>query len=97
MKGAYACGQAIKTNFLLLKGEWWESIDKGFSLFQDIVGKFTSQTSVTLVDSLVKSYLLGIENVTAIKSFESKLENRTYSFTATVITPFGNVTVAKTF
>ncbi len=95
--GAFAVAQAIKTRLSLLKSEWWENQELGFPLFQNIIGKFTSQVSVDWVDSYIKSYILDTPNVTSIKDFNSTFENRTYSFTATVTTPSGNVTVAKTF
>lgn len=97
--GTYAVAQAVKTNLLLLQGEWWEDIENGLPLFQRIIGQRFSQQNIDIVDSFIKERIITTENVTGISDFQSSYspETREYYFESTVQTPFGNVVVAKTF
>lgn len=92
--GTYAVAQAIKTRLKLLKGEWWENTSEGLPLFQNILGSPGDQDNLYLVDSLIKERIIGTENVKSIESFSSEYINRHYTFSCTVNTKFGEVTVS---
>lgn len=97
--GTYAVAQAIKTRLMLLQGEWWEDLQNGLPLFQQIIGQPGSQQNIDIVDSLIKERIAGTENVTSISDFTNSYESatRSYSFQCKVQTPFGDAVVAKTF
>ncbi|NOU95584.1 hypothetical protein GC093_20460 [Paenibacillus sp. LMG 31456] len=90
ISGVSAVAQALKTNLLLLQGEWWESIDKGLPLFQNILGQPGTPANVQATDLLVKEAIANTPGVTIIKNFKSIYENRTYSLSCTVNTQNGN-------
>lgn len=95
--GTLAVSQAIKTNLLLLYGEWWEDIDKGLPLFLHILGQAGMPQNVQAADLLVRDVISNTPGVTNIKKFTSTYENRTYSLTCTVETQYGDATVEVTF
>jgi hypothetical protein len=95
--GTYAVSQAIKTRLALLKNEWWEDLDSGLPLFQNILGQPGTSKNLLLVDSLIKKTIAETQDVINIKSFESSYENRKYSFSCTVETKYGDATVSKSF
>jgi hypothetical protein len=93
ISGALAVSQAVKTNLLLLYGEWWESIDKGLPLFQNILGSPGTPENSQATDLLIQGVILNTPGVLSIKSFRSTYGNRTYTLYCTVETQYGDVTV----
>lgn len=97
IEGTLAVSQAIKTNLLLLFGEWWESINQGLPLFQNILGQPGTPENVQAIDLLVQANISSTPGVLNIKNFESTYEDRTYSLTCTVETQYGDATVEVIF
>lgn len=95
--GLAAVGQAMKTRLLLLKAEWWENTEDGLPLFEQILGQPGLNGNLTIADSLIKQRILGTTDVISIESFSSTYENRSYSFTATINTKYGTLTLPLTF
>lgn len=91
--GKYAVAQAIQTNLKLLQGEWWENTKKGLPLFQKILGQSGSYENIQLADQQIKNIIIGTQDVLSIDKFESKFENREYSFFSKVSTKYGSITV----
>lgn len=93
-----AVSQAIKTNLLLLKNEWWEDTSKGLPLFQNILVSNGSKNSIEIADLLIKDNILSTLNVNKIIDFESNFDVRTRTYTITkceVSTSFGNITLSN--
>lgn len=92
-QNAEAVGQAVKTRLLLLKGEWWENIEDGLPLFQNILGARTKD--IDGVDLIIRDRILGTQGVTNIKFYESNLDNTTRIFyvNAEIETIYGNTEV----
>lgn len=91
--GIYAVAQAIKTRLKLLKGEWWENIEEGTPLFQEILGASASPDRQMIVDSIIKDRIIKTKDVLGIKEFSSEFKNREYSFSCTAITRYGDIDV----
>lgn len=91
--GIHAVAQAIRTRLLLLKGEWWEDLEDGLPLFQDILGRAGTGERLLLVDSIIKERIVKTKNVINIESFSSSYEQRKYSVQAIVNTRFGKLTL----
>lgn len=87
--------QAINTNLKLLKGEWWENIDEGFPLFQNVLANSGSSDHIKAVDILVKERILSTEGVKEIVGFNSVFVNRRYSASCSVKTKFGVIAQAE--
>lgn len=88
-----AVSQAIRTNLLLLLGEWWEDTDKGLPLFQNIVGAAGTPDSQQAADLIVQGAITGTPGVTSIKEFSSSYANRTYSLQCRVDTVYGEASL----
>lgn len=91
--GVYAVSQAIRTRLLLLKGEWWENLEAGTALYQEILGKTGSENRIMIADSIIKDRIANTKDVLSIKNFSSSLVNRQYSFSCLVITKYGEITL----
>lgn len=86
--------QAINTKLLLLKAEWWEDVDIGLPLFQQILGATGSYSDLLkTTDLFVQEEILEVEQVTGIEEFESSYSEGTYSFSCTVNTVYGEATL----
>jgi hypothetical protein len=82
----------------LLKGEWFEDTGEGLPLFQQILRVQPTDANLTIIDSLIKSRILGTTDVTGIESFLSDYDSseRRYSYSAIVNTKYGVVPVSDT-
>lgn len=89
--GTDAVAQAIYTSLKLLAGEWWEDTSIGFPLFQHVIGSPGTPEQKTAADMLVQEAILGVANVQTISAFASTLASRTYAFSATIQTTFGEL------
>lgn len=90
LEGAEAVAQAVKTNLLLLYGEWWENTTEGLPLFQNILGQPGTPGNLQAVDLLVRARIAKTSGVKRIKSFSSSYENRKYSLNVTITTSSGD-------
>lgn len=85
-----AVAQAIKTNLLLLQGEWWEDTSAGLPLFQNILGQSGTPDHLNAADLLIKERILSTKGVAEIQSFQSSYVNRRYVISGcTVLTNMG--------
>jgi hypothetical protein len=94
--GSDAVAQAIQTRLLLLRSEWWEDLDDGLPLFQQILNTKNTTQGLSVVDSIIKERILGTPNVLSIQEYTSSYEDRRYSFDCKVNTKFGTIAVSNT-
>lgn len=85
---AAAVGQAIYTRLKLLQGEWWEQLDDGLPLFQNILGTRGHPDNLNAIDLLVQARIIETPHVSQITDFQSNYESRTYFFECNVETDF---------
>jgi hypothetical protein len=85
IKDTDAVVQAIKTNLLLLEGEWWEDISEGLPLFQSLLGQSGTQEHLDAADLLIKERILSTQGVSQIQDFQSSYENRRYTISKCVV------------
>lgn len=88
-----AVAQIIKSRLLLFYGEWWEDRKLGLPMWQSILGVSGNQRVV--VDHLIYEVIAGTPNVSGVTNLTSTIENREYTFTATVGTDFGTIVVSN--
>lgn len=86
-----AVNQAVQTRLLLLQGEWWENLNEGTPLFQQILGIIKQKAGSQSLASLALSarisgtpFVTAVQNVTAVVDATRKL-----SFSAKIQTIFG--------
>lgn len=98
-KNADAVGQAVKTRLLLLYGEWWEDLENGTPLFEGILGRTLTDDSLRAVDLIIKDRVLGVEGVSAIKTYNSSIDRRKriYSIEMEIETIYGETYVSLDF
>ncbi|EHL08968.1 hypothetical protein HMPREF0322_00391 [Desulfitobacterium hafniense DP7] len=84
--GSEAVAQAILTNLKLLQAEWWEDVEAGLPLFQNILGQSGSKTNLDSVDLIIRDRILATQGVKAIEEFSSSYEKRSYRFSCRVST-----------
>jgi hypothetical protein len=90
-----AVAQAIKTRLLLFQGEWWENLNEGTPMFQQIIGQRASKNGQQIMALALANRVAGTPYVSAVEdvaiSFDEK--TRSFSFRCTAQTSFGTVPV----
>lgn len=90
-----ACAQAILTNLNLFQGEWWENLNEGTPMFQEIINQRATpngqQIMALALAQRIRStpYVSGVENMQT--SFDAK--SRKFSFSCIAKTSFGSLNV----
>ena len=90
-----AVAQAIDTRLLLFQGEWWENLNEGTPMFQQIIGQRATPNGLQIMAMALSAriagtpYVSGVEN--AVVTFD-KIK-RAFIFSCTAHTSFGNVPV----
>lgn len=89
----YAVAQLIDTSLLLFQGEWWNQLSAGFPLFQQVLGQSGVGNNPQIVALLIQQTILSVPYVQSIANVAYKYTqvDRSFSYTCTVITPFGNL------
>lgn len=92
-----AVAQIIQTRLKFLQGEWWEDRSQGTPLFQSMLGNSGSPKSQQAILALLQQRITGTPYVTGIVSASVTWNagTRSFGFTTTVSTSFGNVTVTN--
>ena len=89
--GKEAVAQAIQTRISLLYGQWWENVEDGLLLFENILG--VSGSHQESIDMLLTERILNTKHVKEIKRYESTFVNRIYTAVCVVETVYGEVSV----
>ena len=79
----------------MLYAEWWEDLEDGLPLWEQILGTSGSDENRQAVDIIIRDRISGTEGVQAVTAFESSFERRYYKFTATVETIYGTLTFSS--
>lgn len=87
-----AVAQILATRLKFLEGEWFENTADGTPLFQSLLGR---PTTVQAVQLILRQRILGTPYVTGINSFFVNQTGRVFTFSATVQTQFGPITVSN--
>lgn len=95
LSDAAAVAQAVRTNLLLLKGEWWENTAEGLPLFQSILGQPGVPDNIKAADLIIKDRIQSTLGVAAVQSFSSTYASRQYSVSSTIITNTGETAVVE--
>ena len=91
LTGSDAVLQAIKTKILLLKGEFWEDLEDGTPLFDDILKKRSDDAARNAIDIVIKNRIMEVEGTTSVNNFVSEIRNRRYIATINVQTIYGEL------
>lgn len=89
-----AVTQAIDTRLKLLQGEWWENLNEGLPLFQQILGVSRKKGSQDLASLSIIARIKGTPFVSSVVNVNSSLDaTRKLNFSAVAQTSFGSVPV----
>lgn len=93
--GLAAVRQAIQTKLNMLQGEWWESLNDGLPLFQQILGVSGTVKEISVIDLTIKSRIMEVSGVTGFSYFKSNFDYPTRKYVAVVRvnTIYGSVEV----
>lgn len=82
--------QAIKTSLLLLKGEWWEDVNRGLPLFESILGQPGTPENIQAIDLVIRDQIANVEGVIDIKNYSGTYNSsREYAISCQVETVYG--------
>src|ERR1700744_5567744 len=93
LSDADAVAQIIRTRLLLLEGEWWENLDEGLPLWQNILTY--GANNLAALDLFIQDRISGAPYVTRVSNVQSSIVNRRLSYSATVQTDFGPITITN--
>jgi hypothetical protein len=65
LTGAQACAQAILTRLNLFFGTWWENLNIGLPVFQQILGQLGSSSGIKAMSLLAQQNVQGAPYVTS--------------------------------
>ena len=90
IKDADSIGQAIKTRLLFLYGEWWEDREKGFPLFQSVIGKRGTAENLHTAELLILETIKNTPGVTGVNDITVCFDSirRAFSYRASVQTVY---------
>lgn len=90
-----AINQAIQTRLLFFQGEWFENLNDGTPMFQQILGIRRTVNNQELAALALTQRILGTPYVSAVINVSSQINdaNRQMSYSATAQTSFGKGTV----
>lgn len=91
--GTVAVAQAVKTRLLLLQGEWWEDLENGLPLFQNILGASGSPEGLNGIDLLIQERITGTPGVKSLSNYTRSFEDRTLSLTCNIETIYGDAEI----
>jgi hypothetical protein len=89
--GREAVAQAIVTRLYLLYGEWWENLEDGLPLFEEILGAYGGNQARQIVDIVIGDRIRGTTDVTELLDYSSTFNTQTrmYEATCSVNTLYG--------
>lgn len=95
LEGSEAVAQAVSTRLKLLQGEWWEDLEDGLPLWQEILGSQGSNQHLTYVDNLITQRIFNTQGVTQIIDYQGTWDSakRQYSFNAKINTSYSETTI----
>jgi hypothetical protein len=90
-----AVAQAILTRLRLYQNEWWENLNLGIPLFQEIIGGSGSKAHQAIISLAYTQQILGTPYVSGVSNTSTTFDSVTRQFTynATVSTAFGPVKI----
>jgi hypothetical protein len=93
---AAAVAQAILTRLKLFFGEWWENLNLGLPVFQQMLGQLGSARGIAAMELAITQNIAGLTPyVTAVTDVQVSFVAGRLTYTATVQTIYGAVTISN--
>ena len=84
ISGNDALAQAIKTRILLFYREWWEDLNNGIPMFQNIIGQVNSSNIELALESVLTKRIKEFAQVKNVAYETVVIDNKTRSVSFTV-------------
>lgn len=94
--GREAMSQVIRTRLAAGNGEWWEGDAGAIPWHTDVIGAMLRENRLRELDLMVVNRIMDTVGVTGVDDVRSSIANRTYHFSCTVHTVYGDVTAEVT-
>lgn len=91
--GVEAVAQAIGTRLRLFLGEWWENLNVGLPLFQQMLGQLASGGNLAAMQASVQRVVEGTPYVLTAKVLSTAFDGANLSVQVYATTVFGSVTI----
>jgi hypothetical protein len=88
---AYAVNQDIMTQLRLFLGEWWENLNLGLPVFQQMLGQLGTPQGLTAMQLTIQQAILAVPYVTSVTNIAPTFVNGRLSVQYAVTTQFGVV------
>ena len=79
LSGNEALAQAIKTRILLFYREWWEDLNNGIPMFQNIIGQVNSANIQLALESVLTKRIREFSQVKNISYEDVSIDSKTRS------------------
>jgi len=96
LSNGQAVAQAILTRLKLFLGEWWENLNLGLPVFQQMLGQLGSPRGLKAMQLAIQQNIAGFTPyVTAVTNVEVGFTGGRLTYTATAQTIYGPVTISN--
>ena len=93
VKGARAVALLAEDRLNLLAGEWWENPSRGNEILQMLQDSRLTESDQQALGTYLSSYIRETNGVRDVRDVEFSVNGRQFTFSCTVITDDGPVTV----
>lgn len=91
-----ATAQVVLTRLKLFMGEWWENLNLGLPVFQQMLGQLGSQRGLRAMQAAIQQNISSFTPyVTGVTNVQVAFTNGRLTYTANVQTMFGPVTLSN--
>lgn len=84
VEGSEAIAQAIKTRILLFYREWWEDLNNGIPMFQNIIGQVNAANIQLALESVLTKRIREFSQVKTVSYEEVNIDTKTRSVSFTI-------------
>lgn len=90
-----AVAQAIRTNLNLFQGEWWQDLNDGTPMFQEIINQRATPSGQQIMALALAKRISGTPYVSSVENMQFSFSetSRRFSFSCVAKTSFGTLTV----
>lgn len=92
LSGLDAMRQLISTRLRSIEGEWWEGDPTAIPYLTEVIGAPATERNRQIIDLMVIGRIMDTVGVDSISDITSTFSGRSYSFSCTVHTIYGDTT-----
>ena len=97
LSGPEAVAQLAAYKLSLLKGDWWEYPEDGFSVLEFMREERFSEANAGMFASRVTEFIRGVEGVFEVDDVQFQVDGRTFRYSCQLLTEEGPAALEYTF